>query len=223
MTTVTLYRPVGPKELELIEASGWKRFPPRLPAQPIFYPVLNEEYAAKIAREWDVKESGVGIVTRFAVDADFVRRYPVHTVGSTICQELWVPAEELADFNDHIVGQIEVIDAFRKPEIRYLNTDLDLTSATDLTALAAAFEARGLLPFPVRRGENGLWYVTVEKLVDDIEQPEETIAGLLAVIEALEEPHRTTWSNCTLREFNIGYDCGPEPWAFNQSLSTKLL
>ena len=44
----TLYRPVGPKELELIEQSGWKKFPPRLSEQPIFYPVMNEEYAIQI-------------------------------------------------------------------------------------------------------------------------------------------------------------------------------
>jgi hypothetical protein len=113
MTTVTLYRPVGPKELELIAASGWRRFPPRLPEQPFFYPVLNAEYASRIAREWNVKESGAGIVTRFAVDADFVRRYPVHTVGSAICQELWVPEADLEAFNDHIVGLIEVVEEFR--------------------------------------------------------------------------------------------------------------
>src|SRR5512139_3324037 len=65
--TVTLYRPVGPAELDLIEASGWRKFPPRLPEQPIFYPVLNEGYAAQIAQRWNVPESGVGYVTAFDV------------------------------------------------------------------------------------------------------------------------------------------------------------
>ena len=82
MQTITLYRPVGPKELELIEASGWREFPPRLPEQPIFYPVLNEEYATQIARDWNVKSSGAGFVTRFQVDAKFIGRYRVETVGS---------------------------------------------------------------------------------------------------------------------------------------------
>ena len=49
--TVTLWRPAGPEELALVEASGWREWPPRLPGQPIFYPVLNEEYAAMIARD----------------------------------------------------------------------------------------------------------------------------------------------------------------------------
>jgi hypothetical protein len=74
---------------------------------------LNEEYATRIARDWNVRESGAGFVTRFQVDAGFVRRYPVETVGGSIHQELWVPAEELADFNRHIVGPIEVIAGFR--------------------------------------------------------------------------------------------------------------
>lgn len=112
MRTVTLFRPVGPKELALIEASGWRSFPPRLPEQPIFYPVMNEEYATQIARDWNVKESGSGYVTRFAVEADFVARYPVQVVGAAVHEELWVPAEELAEFNRHIVGPIEVVARF---------------------------------------------------------------------------------------------------------------
>lgn len=113
MDTLTLYRPVGPQELELIEASGWREFPPRLPGQPIFYPVMNEEYARQIAREWNVRESGAGFVTRFKIDSEFVRRYPVQTVGGSVHQELWIPAEELAEFNRHIDGLIEVIAELR--------------------------------------------------------------------------------------------------------------
>jgi hypothetical protein len=113
MNTVVLYRPVGPKELELIAASGWREFPPRLPDQPIFYPVLNEGYAIQIARDWNVPASGSGFVTRFEVDADFVARYPRQVVGGREHEELWVPAEELAEFNRHIVGQIVVTAEFR--------------------------------------------------------------------------------------------------------------
>ena len=69
--TVTLCRPVGPQELALIERSGWRKFPPRLPDQPIFYPVTNEGYAIQIARDWNVKASGSGYVTRFQVDQDY--------------------------------------------------------------------------------------------------------------------------------------------------------
>jgi hypothetical protein len=110
--TTTLYRPVGSKELALIHASGDHAFPARLPSQPIFYPVLNEAYAIQIARNWNARDGKTGYVTRFAIDSTFVARYPIHTVGSSIHQELWVPAEELDAFNAHIVGTIEVIHTF---------------------------------------------------------------------------------------------------------------
>ena len=108
----TLYRPVGPEELELIRTSGWTRFPPRLPEQPIFYPVLTEAYAVRIARDWNVKASGAGYVTRFDVDAAYLRRFDVQPAGGQAHQEYWIPAEELEAFNSHIVGVIEVIAEF---------------------------------------------------------------------------------------------------------------
>ena len=109
-----LYRPVGPKELALIAASGYREFPPRLPGQPIFYPVLNEEYARQIARDWNVPASGAGYVTRFAVRNEFVARYPIQTVGGSVHQELWIPAEDLAEMNRNIVGLIEVIAEYKE-------------------------------------------------------------------------------------------------------------
>ena len=113
--TTILHRPVGPRELALIVASGYREFPPRLPEQPIFYPVLNEDYARQIARDWNVRDSGSGYVTRFAVRSEFLARYRVQTVGAPSHRELWVPAADLADFNANIVGLIEVIAEF-KPE-----------------------------------------------------------------------------------------------------------
>jgi hypothetical protein len=111
--TVPLYRPTGPKELALVEASGWKRWPPRLPEQPIFYPVCNEEYAIEIAEKWNVRDSGVGYVTRFEVDAVFLSKYERQIVGARHHEEYWIPAEELEAFNDAIVGLIEVTRTFR--------------------------------------------------------------------------------------------------------------
>lgn len=48
-----LYRPTGRAELDLVAASGWRAWPPWLPDQPIFYPVLSFAYAEKIARDWN--------------------------------------------------------------------------------------------------------------------------------------------------------------------------
>jgi len=96
----------------LIEASGMTAFPPRLPEQPIFYPVTTHTYAVKIARDWNVPESGSGYVTRFEVRSDFLANYAVETAGGREHQEYWIPAEELEDFNRAIVGLIEVTDLF---------------------------------------------------------------------------------------------------------------
>jgi hypothetical protein len=92
-----------------------KEFPPRLPEQPIFYPVLNEEYAAQIARDWNAKynKDKVGYVTKFEVKKDFLDKYETKIVGGKIHEEYWIPAEELEEFNRNIVGKIEVISEFR--------------------------------------------------------------------------------------------------------------
>ncbi|MDI3288759.1 ADP-ribosylation/crystallin J1 [Polyangium sp. 15x6] len=111
--STTLYRPVGQAELDLIAASGYRRFPPRLPDQPIFYPVCNETYAAQIASRWNTAQGAVGYVTRFEVQSDFLAKYDVQVVGSKIHAEYWIPAEELEAFNDAIVGTIEVISEHR--------------------------------------------------------------------------------------------------------------
>ena len=112
--TTILYRPVNDKELELIREMGFQGFPPRLPEQPIFYPVMNEDYAIQISRDWNVPAYGVGYVTRFAVDSDYLTRFKVQNVGGFGHDELWVPAEELEEFNRHIVGLIEVTHTFRQ-------------------------------------------------------------------------------------------------------------
>lgn len=112
---MVLYRPVGEKELALVRESGYRCFPPRLPQQPIFYPVLNEEYAVQIARDWNTKDehSGYkGYVTHFEVADSYLAQFDVHTVGAAIHKEYWIPAEELENFNRHIVGQICVIEEF---------------------------------------------------------------------------------------------------------------
>jgi hypothetical protein len=114
--TTTLYRPVGLKELELIEQSGWKLFPPRLQEQPIFYPVMNEEYAIQIARDWNVPAYGAGFVTKFEVNSEYLSKFEVQNVGGAIHNELWVPAEELEEFNAQIVGAIEVTQSFFKED-----------------------------------------------------------------------------------------------------------
>jgi hypothetical protein len=112
---MVLYRPVGVKELELIAASGFRAFPPRLSWQPIFYPVLNREYAISIARDWNTRDAAsgfAGFVTEFEVEDDYAGPFQVHQVGAAMHRELWVPAEELAEFNRHIIGGIRVVASY---------------------------------------------------------------------------------------------------------------
>lgn len=113
--TITMYRPVGLKELELVKKSGYKKWPPRLPEQPIFYPVTNRNYAKEITK-WNCKDYGLGYVTRFKVKKEFANKYEIHQVGSTEHTEWWIPSEDLDELNTNIVGLIEVIE-----EIKYEN------------------------------------------------------------------------------------------------------
>jgi hypothetical protein len=110
--TITLWRPVGPAELDLIRQTGMRAFPPRLPGQPIFYPVLTEEYAIKIARDWNVAASGAGYVTRFRVRCDFLAMYEIREAGGLAHREYWIPGDDLDAFNAAIVGEIEVTAEF---------------------------------------------------------------------------------------------------------------
>lgn len=108
-----LYRPVGPEELKLIELSGWSRFPDRLSHQPFFYPVMNKEYANEISEKWNLPAYGSGFVTMFDVDDVYINKYEVHNVGCDIHNELWIPSDELDEFNKNIIGLIKVINSFK--------------------------------------------------------------------------------------------------------------
>ena len=112
----TLYRPVGQAELDRIQASGFRAFPPRLPHQPIFYAVLAEPYATQIARDWNTKDAAsgfIGYVLGFDVEEEFLSRYQIRTVGDSRHQEYWISAAQLEQFNQHIVGRIQILAVHR--------------------------------------------------------------------------------------------------------------
>lgn len=114
-TTRTLWRPTGQAELDLVAASGWRRWPPRLPGQPIFYPVVNVDYATRIEVECSAPREGVGYVLAFDVDQGFLGGYDTHQVGSATIVEYWIPAEDLDALNDHLVGPIRLVSEHRQP------------------------------------------------------------------------------------------------------------
>jgi hypothetical protein len=139
-----LYRPVGMEDLRLIYRFGLRTFSPRLPEQPIFYPVLNLGYAEQIAHDWNTKSrSFAGYVTRSEVEDSYVDRFERHVVGGCEHEELWVPAEQLDEFNSNISGRIAVVGAYFGPRFRGLVPDLCLLEGRDaiaqLVLLAALF------------------------------------------------------------------------------------
>ena len=115
MKAKTLYRPVGLREMELIAESNYRKFPPRLEWQPIFYPVLNQQYAEQIANEWNTPDefSGFcGIVTVFEVDEGYLQQFEIQNVGDKSHNEFWIPSEELPEFNQNIIGTIEIVNVY---------------------------------------------------------------------------------------------------------------
>lgn len=111
----TLFRPVGLRELALIWDAEMRAFPPRLPHQPIFYPVANIEYARQIARDWNTKDANsgfAGFVTAFDLENGYFSELEPHTVGGSKHVEYWIPADELEAFNCAILGEIRLDEAF---------------------------------------------------------------------------------------------------------------
>lgn len=105
--------------MRLVFEAGMRAFPPRLASQPIFYPVLNEVYAAQIARDWNTREEPfAGYVLRFEVPDTYAAQFETRTVGDASHQELWVPADRLADLNREIRGEIVPERAFFGPDFR---------------------------------------------------------------------------------------------------------
>lgn len=147
---ITLFRPTGLAELALVFDSKMKEFPPRLREQPIFYPVLNQTYAAQIAREWNTKSppNFAGYVTRFQIDGDYAAQFPTQTVGSGTHQELWVPAERLPEFNSKILGCIQTVEAYFGNQFTGFVPDgfgLRGKNATDqFVCLAGTFDYSGM-------------------------------------------------------------------------------
>jgi hypothetical protein len=109
-----------------------------------------------------------------------------------------------------------------RPEIRYLNTDLDLVSPVDLVPLTGHLTAAGVSPLMPTLGDDGLWYVAFET-DESFDEPETNIAEMLGAIEAATGAARSCRDSCTKREFDVGYESGQEPRHLRQGLSNALL
>ena len=189
MPLQTLYRPVGLAELLLIEQSGMRRFPPRLPEQPIFYPVLNREYAGQIARDWNTKNNAnvadqVGFVLEFSAPRDYLSQFEEHQVGDVIHRELWVPAEELERFNDEIVGTICVVETYYGedyPGDGWLTINNEICFQHNLTVFTTASVLQRTQPIQrVVHDGDGDWQFLPD--TEDINNEEPKLVGLGTMI-----------------------------------------
>jgi hypothetical protein len=143
----TLYRPIGLQELALLWDSGMREFPQRLVQQPIFYPVVNLEYARQIARDWNTPDTNsgfAGFVTQFEVSSTYLSKFALHTAGSAAHQEYWIPARELNTFNKAISDLISVEEAFFGAKFTgYVPDDhrlKGLSATAQFTALSAILD-----------------------------------------------------------------------------------
>lgn len=109
-----------------------------------------------------------------------------------------------------------------KHAIQYLNTDLDLAAAVPLGPLVSELGRHGIRELYCSLGQDGNWHATLETS-EQFAEPETNIAVMLDAFESLSRAKRRLWSKCSMREFNIGYDCGDEPWAFNNGVTSETL
>ncbi|MCW8131555.1 MAG: hypothetical protein KIS92_14495 [Planctomycetota bacterium] len=139
----TLYRPMGLAEMDLVLQGGCRAFPPRLPEQPIFYPVLNEGYAESITCQWNVNDpfaGYAGFVTAFEMPRAYLGRYEEKIAGSGIGRELWVPAAEMDAFNAQIRGRIRMIKAYYGDSFKGLEPATSALQGKGLEEQFYAFE-----------------------------------------------------------------------------------
>ena len=146
----TLWRPVGGYELRLIQASGMRAFPPRLPEQPIFYPVCNADYAALIASKWNLSDPNSaysGFVTEFQLPTAYLAQFERQVVGGAEHEELWVPAEELETFCANMIDGIRVTRGWLGPKLATISSwtgEAGEIAPDALSAFLAWFETAAL-------------------------------------------------------------------------------
>lgn len=107
---------------------------------------------------------------------------------------------------------------------QFIVTELVLHSDGDLTALADALEARGMMaihrPLPV---DVSVWIFQGICSGEELDGPEKEIAAVLAVVESLDPQTRALWDGCSRREFDFAYDCGVKPFTVRHGLSAGTM
>lgn len=115
MKSITLYKSLSPVELAGVINNGWQSFAPLPIEQTIFAPKINLEHAQMLARQLEACLHTVGYVVCFTIEADFLQRFQCQTIAYEEQREYRIPAEELALFNQHLIGRIQPLTAFVNP------------------------------------------------------------------------------------------------------------
>ncbi len=116
--TVTLYKALSPVQLARVIDAGWRAFPAAEPGQRVFAPKLHRDYAEMLARQLEALQHNAGYVVRFHLARDFLRDYPVETIGYCEQEEYRIPVSRLMCLNRAIVGRIELLSGFTAPPDR---------------------------------------------------------------------------------------------------------
>lgn len=108
---VSLYYAVSDKELDIIVNHQYKVFPVRFFNKKYFCPMLNREYAQRVASERGnfPLDTTVAHVVRFMMRTKSVEKY-IHGDVTNPRTPINVSADQLQDFNQDIIGFIERVD-----------------------------------------------------------------------------------------------------------------
>ena len=115
----------------------------------------------------------------------------------------------------------------RKPrDTTYINTDFDLKSHSPFDSLCAEL-ASSCTVLHYTFGDDGNWHSIVESFYpeDDYTYPRTAAMDIRLILQALaglSEQARMEFDNCSMREFNIGFDCW-DTWSYVHSLPVEII
>lgn len=107
---------------------------------------------------------------------------------------------------------------------QYCNTDFDLKSATPFDALQREL-GTSCCVLNYTQGDDGSWHAIVES-ADETDTHKRSAAidilWMIGAIKGLSSTAREELAACSLREFNIGFDCW-DSWSYVHALSADVV
>jgi hypothetical protein len=105
-------------------------------------------------------------------------------------------------------------------EIRYLNTDLEIESKSDLSRIVEEFgEDVIVLHHGEMRGYQHASFETTDSTTD----ADGVINFFCTLVEQLPKEAREIWAGCVSRVFDIGYESGSSPQNFRSEIRASTI